>query len=292
MVERCPDKTEVKGPIPFGPTKKRRLVKGGVLLYNEANMAKVKVLVQGYTKVAAGQQASCPTVSLVLDKDMVMVVDPGSLPSRQILIDALAKEGFSPDQVNFVAITHSQPAHYLNVGMFPNAKVLEYSGIWNGGVVKDWQENFSNGIQILKTPGHDYSSITLFVRQDDDGVVAICGDVFLYENAPEFDTKAYDQKKLQNSREVIMKMSQWIIPGHGAMYKTSSAQISARRKIDLAAWAAKKLGIQRLGSCKKCGRAFRKITDKCVCQEFLCYRCCECEQDCQVCNCKVRRATF
>lgn len=256
------------------------------MLYNQANMAKVKVLVEGFTNAdstsAGGQEKTCPTISLVIDHDMVIVVDPGALDDQKILVDALAREHLTIKDVTHVCITHSHIDHYRNVGMFPKAKVLEYFGLWTGGRIEDWQENFTDDIQVIKTPGHDYSSITLFVKQDNDGVVAICGDVFWKEGGPAFDPYASDHKKLQHSRELVLKMSQWIIPGHAGMYKTKNGSKLIRADI------ARKTKTEALGNCKKCHRPFIKITDKCLCQDWLCYHCCECEVDCDVCNCKVR----
>ena len=248
-------------------------------------MAKVKVLVQGYTnadsKEVIGHEKTCPTITLVVDKGIVMVVDSGALDNQKILVDALAREGYLVDDVNIVCITHSHAHHYMNVGMFQKAKVLEYFGLWTGGMVQDWQENFSDDIQILKTPGHDYSGISLFVKTH-EGVVAICGDVFWNEDGPEFDMYASDQKVLKHSRQLVTQMSHWIIPGHGGMYKTK--QLSS-----IPPSGAAKSEASVAGSCKKCHRLFKKITDKCICQDWLCYHCCECEADCKVCNCKVRR---
>ena len=246
-------------------------------------MAKVKVLVQGYTtadrKNITGTEETCPTITLVRDRGIVMVVDPGVLPDQKILIDALAKEKLTTDDVNIVAITHSHIDHYRNVGMFKKAKVLEYFGLWDGGKVEDWQEHFSDDIQILKTPGHDYTCITLFVKTD-GGVVAICGDVFWKENAPEFDIYASDHKKLKHSRELVLKMSHWIIPGHAGMYKTENGHRLIKSE------KGRRVEAASLGNCKNCRKPFKKKEDKCPCQEWLCYHCCECEVDCGVCHCK------
>lgn len=247
-------------------------------------MAKVKVLVEGYTnadvQVVGGQEKTCPTITLVRDKDIIMVVDPGVLDDQQILVDALQKEGLAVDDVNMVCITHSHIDHYRNVGMFPKAKVLEYFGIWDGGYVEDWQEHFSEDIQILKTPGHDNTSITLFVKQDEDGVVAICGDVFWKKDGPQVDPYATDAKKLEHSRQLVLKMSHWIIPGHAGMYKTENGH----RLME--GVTGKKVEAVKLGNCKKCHRPFEKLDDRCLCQNWLCYRCCECDIDCPVCHCK------
>lgn len=86
--------------------------------------AQVKVLIEGYTNAdskaeSGGEEKTCPTVSLVRDGDLIMVVDPGILESQQILVDALQKQGLGVDDVNMVCITHSHIDHYRNIGMFP-----------------------------------------------------------------------------------------------------------------------------------------------------------------------------
>lgn len=246
-------------------------------------MAFVKILVEGYEDINLSKARS--TISLVRDGNIAMVVDPGALDDRQILIDALQKEEMSVEDVNFVCLTHSHIDHYMNIGMFSNAKILEYFGVWDGEKVEDWNENFTDDIQILKTPGHDETGITLFVKTD-DGVVAVCGDVFWKENYPELqmDIYATDIKKLEHSRKLVVEMSHWIIPGHGGIFKTDNGVRLLRVK------TGKKLPPEEKvkGVCRKCRRPFKKVSDKCFCQEWLCYRCCECEPDCNVCNCKHR----
>jgi glyoxylase-like metal-dependent hydrolase (beta-lactamase superfamily II) len=186
------------------------------------NMAEAKILVEGYTNADSlnnsGEEKTCPTVSLVLDKDIVMLVDPGVLDSQVILADALEKENIRIEDVNFVCITHSHIDHYRNIGMFPDAKTIEYFGIWSGGRAEDLPEQLTGDIRIIKTPGHDSTSITLLVKTG-KGIVAVCGDVFWKENGPETDAYAQDQKELVKSREKVLKSADWIIPGHGPMFK-------------------------------------------------------------------------
>jgi len=185
-------------------------------------MAEVKILVQGYTNADSveltGEEKTCPTITLVKDKDIVMVVDPGILESQQILIDALAGEGIGIKDVNFVCITHSHLDHYRNIGMFPEAKTLEYFGVWDKNTVQDRTEYFTEDIRVMETPGHDRTSITLFVKTK-NGVVAICGDVFWKENPPEIDAYASDQEKLRESRRKVLAQADWVVPGHGPMYR-------------------------------------------------------------------------
>jgi glyoxylase-like metal-dependent hydrolase (beta-lactamase superfamily II) len=195
-------------------------------------MAEVKILVQGYTtadSATEGDEKTCATITLVRDKNIVMVCDPGVLDSQQILIDALKKEGLTINDVNYIFITHSHIDHYRNIGMFPDAKTLEYWGIWDGGRAEDWKENFTEDIKIIKTPGHNYDGLTLLIKtkeglsfrssQAKEEIIAVCGDVFWKENYPENDPYASDLKKLQESRQKVLQLADFIIPGHAGMYK-------------------------------------------------------------------------
>lgn len=246
--------------------------------------AEVKILVEGLTTAdsftESGQERTQPTITLIKDDNFVMVVDPGILEDQQILIDALNKEGLSMNDVNIVCITHSHIDHYRNIGMFPEAKVLEYFGLWAKNSVEDWKEQFSTNVRIIHTPGHDYTSLTLFVTTK-DGVVAVCGDIFWKENYPknaEDDVYASNLEKLKESRKIILKTADWIIPGHGAMYKNTPGEPVSKKE------AVKKKESKITIKCKKCKKEMNQ-NDKCLCRPHLCFRCCECGFDCPACSC-------
>jgi len=184
-------------------------------------MAEVKILIAGFTTAdieRSGGERTCPTITLVKDRDLVMVVDPGVLESQSVLVDKLQEQGLKISDVNIVCITHSHLDHYRNIGMFPDAKTLEFWGLWDKNMVEDWPEQFTEDIRIIKTPGHNYDSLTLLVKTS-QGVVAIVGDLFWKENFPEEDPYASDMAKLRESRKKILALADWIIPGHGGKYK-------------------------------------------------------------------------
>lgn len=182
-------------------------------------MAEVKIILEGYTSAdGPGNEATCCTISFVGDGEISMIVDPGTAMSQQTIVDKLKENGFKIDDINFVCITHSHMDHYRNIGMFPNAKSLDFWGIWDGDKVKDWTPQFSKNIEIIKTPGHNYDGITLLVNTD-KGKVAVCGDVFWKENYPEIDPYASDSKLLKESRKKVLELTDWIVPGHAGIYK-------------------------------------------------------------------------
>src|SRR5207245_9071693 len=64
------------------------------------------------------------TVSLILDGDARLVVDPGMVPNRRLIVEALARLGVQPEAVTHVLLTHNHPDHTLPAALFPNAYVV------------------------------------------------------------------------------------------------------------------------------------------------------------------------
>lgn len=257
--------------------------------------AEVKILVEGYTNAnevgETGQEKTQPTVTLVKDGDIVMVVDPGILESQEILVDALEKENLTVDDINIVCVTHSHIDHFRNVGMFAKAKILEGYGLWDKNTVEEWFEDFSTNIKVLHTPGHDHTGITLFVttapESEYPGVVAICGDIFWKENYPQDpkdDTFAANPEVLKTSRKTVLEMADWIIPGHGPIYKNDKNKELDTEEIAEPKREERKIVIV----CKRCGRQMKQ-NDRCQCRPYLCYHCCECGLDCNYCSCSHKR---
>jgi glyoxylase-like metal-dependent hydrolase (beta-lactamase superfamily II) len=184
-------------------------------------MAQVKVLVEGYTSGDTGGR-SCSTVVLVRDGDLNLVADPGTLPCQEKLLSALAKEGLAPQDIGIVFITHSHMDHYRNIGMFPSARALDYWGWWQGDLWKKCGGRISKNLMMIKTPGHSYDGMTL-LAETNEGIVAICGDVFWKERFPRKDKYASDEKALAESRRLVLRSADVVIPGHGKMFSVKKS---------------------------------------------------------------------
>ena len=182
-------------------------------------MAEVKILVEGYVS-GKDNNNSCCTISLIKDKNINMVIDPGTVKDQKLIIEALKKEKLVPKDINYVCITHSHMDHYRNLGMFSKAKAVDYWGTWESDMLNEWKDkemNISEDIKLIKTPGHDYTGITLLVKTA-QGIIAVCGDVFWKENFPKDDPYASDKEKLKKSRLLVLSKADHIIPGHAGMY--------------------------------------------------------------------------
>ncbi len=196
-------------------------------------MAEVKILVRGYAKEINGEEFASSTTTLIQDEGIKVLVDPGM--DRGALLESLAKEGLKPEDINFVIVTHTHLDHSLLAGIFENAKILDNSNadFFNGKIGEHEGKVPGTNIEIIKTPGHDQFHCSVLVNTDDLGKVVIAGDVFWWADEEEQKTDRQsllehkdpyvkDEKALRESREKILKMANYIIPGHGGMFKVKS----------------------------------------------------------------------
>jgi len=181
-------------------------------------MAVVKILFPGYSSGDADGR-SCSNILLVSDAGHNIIVDPGTLPDQNILVEKLRAENLTPADIDIVYLTHSHLDHFRSIGLFPEAKVLDFWGWWQTDVCLDYEGQVTADIEMIKTPGHSADGTTLLVKTA-DGLIAICGDVFWQENFPNPDPLAVDLQVLEKSRQTVLALADWVIPGHGPMFKS------------------------------------------------------------------------
>ena len=91
-------------------------------------VAIVDVLAVGY---AADRVAS--KVCLIRDAGALIVVDPGMVAARSVILAPLAALGVSPQDITDVVISHHHPDHTVNIALFPNARVHDFQATCRGG---------------------------------------------------------------------------------------------------------------------------------------------------------------
>ncbi len=190
-------------------------------------MAEVKVLIEGYAREIPSGWIASSTVTLVKANGKNIIVDPGC--NRKNLILALQNEGMKTGDIDFVLLTHSHTDHALLAGIFQNAKVLTTEEMYDN----DNQTAHNNKIpgtdlEIIQTSGHSREHCSLIVPTE-KGVYAVAGDVFWWTDneAQNTDIKKEDSahpneadmKKLIDSREKILEIADFVIPGHGKTFK-------------------------------------------------------------------------
>lgn len=173
--------------------------------------ASFDVLTAGY---AGGRVAS--TVSLVRDGDLYLVIDPGMVADRRLILDPLAALGVDPDDVTDVVFSHHHPDHTINAALFPRARYHDHWAIYEGDV---WTSRPAEGyelspsVRLIETPGHTPQDITTLIGTP-DGLVAAT-HLWWHADGPAEDPYATDSAALHAGRERVAALATVIVPGHG-----------------------------------------------------------------------------
>jgi glyoxylase-like metal-dependent hydrolase (beta-lactamase superfamily II) len=163
----------------------------------EEIVARIETVLQGFSLgTDQGNIAFCSVTLIEGTKRILVDVAHGG--RRQLLLQRLQQRGLSPDDIDYVFLTHAHWDHMVNIDLFPNARVLihpverEYI---KDPSPKDWAtlryatqaieshaiqevrggDELDEGVTVLETPGHSKGSMTLLVRSE-QGTAAVCGD--------------------------------------------------------------------------------------------------------------------
>jgi glyoxylase-like metal-dependent hydrolase (beta-lactamase superfamily II) len=187
-------------------------------------MTEVKILLAGYAREENGVWFASPTTVLIYNSGLYTLVDPGV--NKTQLIQALAQEGLNPEAIDIIFLTHYHLDHILNIRLFPDQDIYDGSAIHREDKIIAYSGNIPNTtIQVLPTPGHapEHCSLLIDTLQ---GKVGIAGDVFWWMDHEEqqidresllhhTDPMAKDSEELRKSRETLLALADFIIPGHG-----------------------------------------------------------------------------
>jgi glyoxylase-like metal-dependent hydrolase (beta-lactamase superfamily II) len=181
--------------------------------------ASVHVLQAGYVREDEAGEHVGGTVTLVRDGDVIVVVDPGMVASRQALLAALATQGVQPESVTDIVFSHHHPDHTVNAALFPAARIHDHWAIYDGDL---WISREADGaslspsVSLMATPGHTPEDITTLAATADG--VYVCTHAWWGADGPADDPFAPDQQVLAASRAKILAVASVIIPGHGPAF--------------------------------------------------------------------------
>jgi glyoxylase-like metal-dependent hydrolase (beta-lactamase superfamily II) len=182
--------------------------------------ARVDVLVEGYARLphVAG------TVSLVRDGGRVVVVDPGMVADRALILRPLRERGIAPEDVTDVVLSHHHLDHTLNVALFPVVPVHDFQSVLEGDVFTQRPADgveLTPSVRLLATPGHTPQDVTTLVGTPDD-VVALT-HLWWTGEGPADDPYSPDRDELRRQRERVLELATLVVPGHGAPFRPSDA---------------------------------------------------------------------
>ncbi|MBU3905242.1 MAG: MBL fold metallo-hydrolase [Nanoarchaeota archaeon] len=191
-------------------------------------MAEVKVLIEGYAKRIEEGWLASSTSTLVKDSGKNILVDPGA--NKKDLLEALSKEGLKPEDIDIIFLTHCHLDHILNIRLFPNCFTCDCNTMRNGDKVKVFSGLLpGTNLEVIRTPGHAREHAVL-IADTDKGKICVAGDLFWSGDGVEFkkdkeslinmeDIHIKDQGILIESRKKVIDIVDYIIPGHGKMFK-------------------------------------------------------------------------
>ncbi|MGA1848938.1 MAG: MBL fold metallo-hydrolase [Thermoplasmatota archaeon] len=193
-------------------------------------MTDLRVLVQGLARRDGDSWTAYPSTIFIHDGHRRIIVDPGNHPG---LPDILEMNSIWAEDIEYVFLTHSHIDHLMNMGLFPDASIIDVDHVYTGTrMTKHDGKVPGTNIEILATPGHtpDHSSLLL---DTEGGKTVVCGDLFWWEEVKERrydyssllfleDPFCHDRDSLISSRRMVLRMGEEFIPGHGERFRLAN----------------------------------------------------------------------
>jgi glyoxylase-like metal-dependent hydrolase (beta-lactamase superfamily II) len=191
-------------------------------------MTQFKILAEGYANKRGSVWQASSTSVLIIDNGKKIVVDPGT--NKEMLLAGLAKAGLEAADIDLVFLTHYHPDHILNIRLFPDVPIYDGDAINDGDKILEYSGTIpGTDVKVMATPGHNNEHASLLITTD-LGKVAVAGDVFWWPDGQNQETDRgkllsledeflESKKQLVASRKKILDVADYIIPGHGPMFK-------------------------------------------------------------------------
>lgn len=200
-------------------------------------MNKVFVLFNGYSKIVPNDprgevmKANCSCTLIQCANGQNIIIDSMDPWSNKKLREALDENKINPTSINFCISTHTHPDHMGNNNLFLEAMHIVGHTISKNDeyFAFDFTKNsyrINEDVEIVSTKGHTQTCVTLICRNTEIGTIAVVGDLFEHENDVEqpklwmsAGSEAPEYQKL--NRYKIAMVADYIVPGHGPMFKVT-----------------------------------------------------------------------
>lgn len=188
--------------------------------------------------------ANC-TCTLIKSHDCNIIVDTMTPWDGDLLLQRLQEHQLAPDDISWVVSTHGHSDHLGNNNLFLKARHIVGTNISqrNRYFIHDFTSapfRLSDTIEVLATPGHTLSCVSLLVRNcairtpgsSAALTVAICGDLF--ERVEDIglatlwlEAGSEDPAAQRRNRARMAAVADFIVPGHGAGFAVTGAMREA-----------------------------------------------------------------
>lgn len=186
----------------------------------------VKIIKSGYFKwIGKNRCQTGSNVVLIQDGKKNILVDTGSPGEDRKIITGLKKEKLKPADIDIVILTHPHADHIANNFLFPKALFIDSLGEFRGDKFSlvSAERQITKNVRITKTPGHALEDISIIVNNTESGIIAVVGDLYWHGG----DNKLFQvesPKNLAVSRKKILLIADYLIPGHGEMFKNTKGK--------------------------------------------------------------------
>jgi glyoxylase-like metal-dependent hydrolase (beta-lactamase superfamily II) len=188
----------------------------------------ISVLMEGYSCQDKDGTFRANGTSTLITGAKRIIVDTGSPRDKDRIIKRLQDHGLMPSDIDYVICTHGHIDHVGNLNLFPDAKFIVGHDIMDGDsyAEHDFKDGniykIDDGIEVIPTPGHTHADVSVLVQHVKDlGTVVVCGDLFEKENDEnEWQSLSECVEKQGKNRAKILQLADYVIPGHGAMFRT------------------------------------------------------------------------
>lgn len=201
-------------------------------------------------------QKACGSCCLVRSSNSTVLFDTMGPWKKDILLEKLNSLKIHPDDVDFVIGSHGHADHIGNMNLFKCCKrqfigICSYfkdiyfedffheslniirhetkpSSMSSDAQIYTYKPDFriDNNLVITATPGHTNDDVSLIINNCDNyGTVALVGDLFecgldVKDDSIWLNAGSTNPTVQRYNRELIYSSVNWILPGHGPIFKT------------------------------------------------------------------------
>nr|CDJ82950.1 Beta-lactamase domain containing protein [Haemonchus contortus] len=184
----------------------------------------VDQLIIGYARNVGDRLSATGSVTLVRSVNKNILIDCGDPWNGGEILRKLSSLGLGTDDIHVVVVTHGHIDHCGNLSLFKDATLFMGGDVASEGtystIPEDSSVTLAPNVELLRSRGHTDHDIIVVVNNTERGRIVISGDIFECANDDAMWKGVSRYPDLQEkSRSEIEDIAEWIVPGHGIMFK-------------------------------------------------------------------------
>lgn len=215
----------------------------------KVSLPEVDVLYYGFPGKGSNTFLGWSTIAILKSAGKHVLIDTGGSGARPMLLDALKDRGLTPDDIDYVFLTHLHFDHIANINLFPSAtfilsrKEWEYANTiddvfvmegclpllrsFKKRLIEEDGEELFPAVTCLHTPGHTPGCLSLVLDMKDEGKWVIAGDAI--KNRQELRSgevgMTLEAEVSNRSIQAVRKMATRVLPGHDCWLRIEKGEV-------------------------------------------------------------------